>query len=135
MKYKQLVIEEKEMELLENIMSLPHHNNDQAYNLSARRLKKELMSAKIVTINLIPEDVIRMNSTVTIQMPGAIKKSFKIVVPEKSNLAQNKLSVLSPMGLALIGYAANDEITWQFPTGETMIKILDVSQNYTYSNG
>lgn len=134
MKYKQIIIEEKEFELLKNSLTTAQNNSDRNYNLSIRRLKKELLSAKIVPVNDIPEDVIRMNSTVTVQMQANIIREFTIVSPEKSNLQQNKLSVLSPMGLALLGYAANDTILWQFPAGETSITILKVTQQYNYAN-
>jgi len=134
MKYNQIIIEEKEHELLKNMITAAQNYSDRTYNLSIRRLKKELESAKIVSIHEIPEDVIRMNSTVTVQMPVNVIRNFKIVMPEKSNLEQNKLSVLSPMGLALLGYAANDDILWQFPAGETKITILKVMQSYNYSN-
>lgn len=134
MKYKQIIIEEKEFELLKNSLTTAQNNSDRNYNLSIRRLKKELLSAKIVPVNDIPEDVIRMNSTVTVQMQDNIIREFTIVSPEKSNLQQNKLSVLSPMGLALLGYAANDTILWQFPAGETTITILNVTQQYNYTN-
>jgi len=133
MKYNQIIIEEKEHELLKNMITAAQNYSDRTYNLSLRRLKKELESAKIVSIDEIPEDVIRMNSTVTVQMPANVIRDFTIVMPEKSNLEQNKLSVLSPMGLALLGYAANDEILWQFPAGETKITILKVTQSYNYS--
>lgn len=134
MKYKQIIIEEKEFELLKNGLTTAQNNSDRNYNLSIRRLKKELLSAKIVPINDIPEDVIRMNSTVMVQMRTDIIREFTIVPPEKSNLDQNKLSVLSPMGLALLGYATNDTILWQFPDGETTITILQVTQSYNYSH-
>jgi len=133
MKYNQIIIEEKEHELLKNMITAAQNYSDRTYNLSIRRLKKELESAKIVSIDEIPEDVIRMNSTVTVQMPANVIRNFTIVMPEKSNLEKNKLSVLSPMGLALLGYAANDEILWQFPAGETKITILKVTQSYNYS--
>ena len=133
MKYNQIIIEEKEHELLKNMITAAQNYSDRTYNLSIRRLKKELESAKIVSIDEIPEDVIRMNSTVTVQMPENVIRNFTIVMPEKSNLEKNKLSVLSPMGLALLGYAANDEILWQFPAGETKITILKVTQSYNYS--
>jgi len=133
MKYNQIIIEEKEHELLKNMITAAQNYSDRTYNLSLRRLKKELESAKIVSIDEIPEDVIRMNSTVTVQMPENVIRNFTIVMPEKSNLEKNKLSVLSPMGLALLGYAATDEILWQFPAGETKITILKVTQSYNYS--
>lgn len=134
MKYNQIIIEEKEFELLKNIITAAQNSSDRTYILSIRRLQKELQSAKIVSIDDIPEDVIRMNSTVTVQMQANIVRDFTIVLPEKSNLEQNKLSVLSPMGLALLGYATNDTILWQFPAGETMITILKVSQKFNPCN-
>lgn len=132
MKYKQIIIEEKEFELLKNSLTIAQKNSDRNYNLTIRRLKKELLLAKIVPINEIPEDVIRMNSTVTVQMQANIIREFTIVPPAKSNLEQNRLSVLSPMGLALLGYATHDTILWQFPAGETTITILKVTQQYNY---
>jgi len=42
--------------------------------------------------------------------------------------------VLAPMGLALFGYAKDDEILWQFPSGLQAIKILKVEQPMTLKN-
>lgn len=133
MKYKQIIIEEKEFEFLKTAITTVQNNSDRTYNISLRRFKKELQLAKIVSITEIPEDVIRMNSTVTVQMQPNMVRDFTIVSPEKSDIKQNKLSVLSPMGLALLGYATNDTILWQFPAGETTIKIIKVTQQQYYT--
>jgi regulator of nucleoside diphosphate kinase len=126
MKNKIITIETKELELLKDIISKTQNHSDKTYHLSIRRLSKELETANVLPYNEMPNDIVRMNSKVTVQITNKIIKNFQIVVPEKSNLNLNKLSVLSPMGLALYGYSVNDEISWQFPTGISKLKILKV---------
>ncbi|MNF88373.1 nucleoside diphosphate kinase regulator [compost metagenome] len=77
-------------------------------------MSKKLGYAQILSIYAISEDIIRVNSTVTIQMSSTLIRSFQIVTPETGNLIENKLSILSPIALAVIGYATNDEILWRF---------------------
>jgi len=128
MKYGEIIVEKKEFEVLKNIMSMAHYHKDASYRASIEKLNKELTAAKIVSNKDMPDDVIRFNSTVTIQTAYNVTKSYQLVTPEKSNIKLNKVSVLAPMGLALFGYAKGDEILWQFPAGESAIKIIDVEQ-------
>ena len=44
------------------------------------------------------------------------------------NVALNKVSVLAPMGAALLGYSKNDTLDWDFPKGAQKIKIIDVQK-------
>ncbi|MET3022228.1 GreA/GreB family elongation factor [Flavobacterium hydatis] len=126
MENNKIVIEAKELELLKEIISTVQNNSDRIYNLSLKRLSRELETATVMTHNQMPEKIVRINSKVTVQIATNIIKNFQIVVPEKSNLNLNKLSVMSPMGLALYGYTVNDEISWQFPSGINKLKILNV---------
>ena len=126
MKYEEIIIEKREYELLKQIISSAAHNKDKTYKASIEKLANELKSATIVSDKAMPEEIVRFNSIVTIQTPFGEPKSYQIVTPEKSDIANNKLSVLAPMGLALFGYAISDEIMWQFPTGVHAIKILKV---------
>ena len=128
MKYEEIVIEKKEYELLKQIISNAEHNKDKTYKASIEKLVNELKSATVVNEKSMPVEIVRFNSIVTIQTPSGEPKSYQIVTPEKSDIANNKLSILAPMGLALFGYAVSDEIMWQFPTGIHAIKILDVEQ-------
>lgn len=128
MKYGGLIIEKKEFKFLKNIMSMAHYHKDASYRASIEKLSKELSVAKIISNKEMPEDVIRFNSMVTIQTPYNVKKTYQLVIPEKSDIKLNKISVLAPMGLALFGYAEGDDVLWQFPAGESAIKILEVKQ-------
>lgn len=128
MKYGEIIVEKKEYELLRRIMGMAHYHKDDSYKASIAKLNDELKRAKIVHKKDLPVDVIRFNSTVSIQTVFNVKKTYQIVIPEKSNIQFNKISVLAPMGLALFGYAQGDEILWSFPAGESYIKILEVQQ-------
>lgn len=134
MKYEDIIIEKREYELLKQIISNAEHNKDKTYKASIEKLTNELKSATIVNDKFMPEEIVRFNSVVTIQTPFGEPKTYQIVTPEKSDIAQNKLSILAPMGLALFGYAISDEIMWQFPTGVHAIKILKVEQQNTLEN-
>jgi len=131
MKYDEIIIEKREYELLRQIISNAEHNKDKTYKASIEKLTNELKSATIVNDKFMPAEIVRFNSIVTIQTPFGESKRYQIVTPEKSDIAQNKLSILAPMGLALFGYAMSDEIMWQFPTGIHAIKILAVEQQST----
>lgn len=128
MKYGEIIVEKKEHELLRRIITMAHYYKDETYKLSIEKLRNELGRARIVSNKKMPEDVVRFNSMVTIQTPFNVQKSYQVVTPEKSNIQENRISVLAPMGLALFGYAKGDEILWQFPSGESAIKILEVEQ-------
>lgn len=128
MKYGELIIEKKEYDFLKQIMSLAKYYNDTSYKSSIYKLNEELKDAKIVSNNKMPADIIRFNSIVTIETPNAVEKTYQIVTPEKGDIRKDKISILSPMGLALFGYAKGDHITWTFPLGESNINIKDVKQ-------
>lgn len=126
MKYGSLIIEKKEFQLLESLLRSIQYAKDESYKGSMKKLAEELKTAHIIPENEIPKDVIRFNSIVEIEaFDGTIKK-YQLVKPEESNLAFNKISILAPLGSALVGYSTGDEITWHFPGGEKNIKILSV---------
>lgn len=129
MKYGELIIEKKEYELLRQIISMSQHYQDKSYRVSIEKLLSEMKRAKLVTNARMPLDVIRFNSEVTISIPGNVQPTYRLVMPEMSDLKQNKISILAPMGLALFGYAKGDEIEWEFPKGTNKILILDVLQH------
>ncbi|WP_262912209.1 GreA/GreB family elongation factor [Mongoliitalea daihaiensis] len=53
---------------------------------------------------------------------------FMLTFPKNANLAENKLSILSPLGVALIGFQEGQEIEWPLPAGVRKFKIEKVTQ-------
>lgn len=128
MKYGELIVEKKEHDFLKQIMSLAKYYKDNTYKASIYKLSEELKNARIISKNKMPDDVIRLNSYVTIETPYAVEKTYQVVTPDKGDIRKNRVSVLAPMGLALFGYAQGDNITWTFPLGESYINIKKVTQ-------
>ncbi|MBV6640524.1 MAG: GreA/GreB family elongation factor [Cyclobacteriaceae bacterium] len=89
-------------------------------------LQKELKLATIKDEADMPDDIVRLNSMVSVETPYGPKTGLQLVAPAERNIAEDKISILSPMGSALFGYAKGDKIKWIFPKGEGKIKIIDV---------
>lgn len=128
MKYGGITIENREYDKLIELIGMAKHRRDDTYQASIDKLLEELKSAKKLPIAKMPDDVVRFNSTVEISFPNGNKRRLQVVLPNNSDVGSNKISILAPMSLALFGYAANDEVKWQFPAGIQAIKILKVEQ-------
>jgi regulator of nucleoside diphosphate kinase len=76
-------------------------------------LSKELKRARIMPSTEIPSDVITMNSVVQIkEIKSATEMEIKIVYPKEANL-RRKVSILAPLGTAILGCRVGDEVDWQ----------------------
>ena len=75
----------------------------------------------------MPADVVTMNSRVVVKdLENGESSEYTLVFPEQANIEQGRLSVVSPIGTAILGYAKGDVITWQTPGGPRQIKIVDI---------
>lgn len=133
MKYGNLVIEKKEFVLLKRMMNLTRYNRDDVMRSSVKKLVGELELATILDEEEMPKDVIRLNSVITIvSKNNGWNRKFKLVFPNESDVKNNKVSILTPMGAAVMGYAKGDSITWEFPSGEQRLIIEEVEQKRKY---
>lgn len=73
--------------------------------------------ANVVPGNKIPADVVTMNSVVRVVDDAGAEQEWTLVYPEDANVASAKLSVLSPMGAALLGARAGKSIKYSSPNG------------------
>jgi len=129
MKYGSLIIAKKEFVILKRLINLSGNFKDAVEKRSVYKLSKELETAIIQDGDEVPDDVIRFNSEITIRANDNWKYTFKLVLPTESDVSKHKISILSPMGTAVIGYAEDDEILWEFPQGMKTIKIDNVTQS------
>lgn len=94
---------------------------------NADKLKEELNKGKVLNKEEFPTDVIRLNSTVTIQDHRTGKViELMLVLPEKAAINDGKVSILAPIGTALLGYRKGQVVTWKMPAGEKLYKVMDV---------
>ena len=128
MKYGNLIIEKREYVLLKKLMNLSKYYKDVTLGKSIKKLSSEIESAKICDEKDMPNDVIRFNSTITVVSEKGWSKKFTLVTPSESDVKEGKISLLTPMGSAVIGYAEGDTIIWEFPSGEQNLMIGKVEQ-------
>lgn len=81
-------------------------------------LRRELERAMVVSSALMPADVATMNSRVryTDEKDGA-RRTVSLVYPSEADVAKGKISVLAPVGTALLGLSEGQSIEWDFPDG------------------
>lgn len=100
------------------------HSKDNGF---AESLKKEIQRARIVPPKKITGDVVTMNSRVRLKDLGTQENFvFQIVFPSEADLERGKISVLAPVGTALLGYRVGDVITWNVPGGIRKFKIEEM---------
>lgn len=87
-------------------------------------LEYDLIRAEKVISEKIDPDYITMNSVVQIfNHDSRSQMKIKIVYPQEADYKKNFISVLSPLGSALIGYKENDIIKFEAPKGEVEITV------------
>lgn len=89
-----------------------------------RDLEKELNRAEILEPSEIPSDVITMNSKICLKdLETGEETVYSLVYPEDADLLEDKISILAPVGTAMLGYQVGDIIDWQVPDGVIQFKV------------
>jgi regulator of nucleoside diphosphate kinase len=82
-------------------------------------LMEELGRAIVVPAEQIPPETVRINSRVTyVDESSGVSRSVELVFPEDADVDAGKISVLAPVGSALLGLSVGDTIDWPFPNGQ-----------------
>ena len=94
---------------------------------NAEGLRAELKKAKLVNKDDFPHDVVRINSTVRVKAEDKNElMEFMLVTPDKANIKEKRISIMAPVGTALLGFRQGQQVKWQVPSGEKTFTILEV---------
>ncbi|CAE6486635.1 MAG TPA: nucleoside diphosphate kinase regulator [Nitrosomonas nitrosa] len=109
-----IIISSLDAERLENLIeSLP----DQSFP-GKKELEVELARADVVDPEHVPPTVVTMNSTVRFKVESSSEEfELTLVYPKDSDTSGSKISILAPVGSALLGLSQGDEIEWPKPGG------------------
>jgi regulator of nucleoside diphosphate kinase len=92
-----------------------------------RLLENELKRARIVLPEEVPPDVITMNTRVELlDLESDVHMEFMLVLPTDANINDGKISVLAPLGTAMLGYRVGDSFEWPVPYGMRRLKVVKV---------
>lgn len=91
------------------------------------RLENELARAKVVSPKEIPPDVITMNSkSLLLDIEAGEEMVYTLVFPDDADIVQDKISILAPIGTAMLGYRVGDIFEWPVPDGMRKIQVKQI---------
>jgi regulator of nucleoside diphosphate kinase len=109
---------------LEAILRLPTEDRDRE---DVRDLVFELQRATVVAAADIPPDVITMNSRARLHdLDQNETLDYTLVYPQDADFSLGRISVVAPIGAALLGYRVGDEIQWAVPGGTRRLRVDEV---------
>jgi len=96
---------------------------------AAEALESELGRAQVVEASAVPPDVVTMNSKVRfVDETTGQEREAQLVYPQDASASEGRISILAPIGAALIGLRAGDSIDWPMPNGRTKrLRIVEVT--------
>ena len=123
--FHELVLSAREAEVL--ALMLGERTREPA---AARALEDLLLEARLVRHEELPAERVAMNSVVTYEEdPSGERRTVILVHPIESDPARGRISVLSPIGLALIGRSPGALVDASVPGGRVLtIRILETSR-------
>lgn len=90
----------------------------------------ELDRAMIVEAEQLPADVVALGSTVLVRDLGSHEEvQYTLVLPHEANVSRGRISVLAPLGTALLGSRVGEEIEWHMPGGLRRLHISAVEHS------
>ncbi|MDA3936629.1 MAG: nucleoside diphosphate kinase regulator [Actinomycetota bacterium] len=89
-----------------------------------RDLREELERAAVVSSKEIPPNVVTMNSRVLFRdVDTSEEMTYSLVFPKDADVESGSISILAPVGTAILGYAEGDVVEWPVPSGRRRISI------------
>ena len=98
-------------------------------------LLAELDRAAVVAAHDLPDDIVRMGSAVVYRADTGAKREVRLVYPANADIAEGRISVMTPFGAALIGMKEGASIHWTARDGRThRLTVLQVRQEHASGN-
>jgi len=125
---KTIILTESDRSRLSKVLDVQHSFGSGKLGSCLKELNADLQTASIVNSEEVPSDVITMNTRVLLRdLPSGDEEEWVLTFPETADIYENRISVLAPMGVAMLGSRVDDEITWETPRGEARARIVSVA--------
>jgi regulator of nucleoside diphosphate kinase len=122
-----IYINEVDLARLRKLIDLARETGNDANRMYLDRLEGELERAEVVNPIDIPKDVVTMRSTVRLKdLDNGKEMVYSLVFPNEADVDEGKISVLAPVGTAMIGYRVGDLIEWEVPSGLRRLKVEEI---------
>jgi len=121
-----IFITTKDVEKLRDLIRDAYHTEYRGSDY-LKKIAEELEKASVVLPDQIPADVITLNSTARlVDRETKEEMVYSLVFPEDADTSQGKISILAPIGTAMLGYKAGDTFEWDTPGGKRIIRVKEI---------
>ena len=122
-----IYITKADHERLSKLIEIAREREGVANREYVDRLEEELDHAEVVQQKDIPADVITMRSMVRLKdLNTSEEMIYRLVFPTEANYDEGKISILAPIGTAMLGYRRGDVIEWEVPSGVRRLSVEEV---------
>lgn len=95
----------------------------------AEELLIELERARIVADHSLPAKAVRIGSLVAFERENGVRQTVTLVLPEDADISRGRVSILTPIGAALIGLSEGQAMQWTARDGtQHVLSVLSVSK-------
>ena len=128
--YNELILLKDDYKVMMSLLN-NHHGKTLFDRRNVEELHAELKKAKLVNKEEFPHDVVRLNSTVRIKTEDKNDLlELMLVTPDKADMKEKKISIMAPVGMALIGFRQGQEVKWRVPAGRKTFTIMEVINDF-----
>ena len=125
MRNQPIVISEPDARVLRGLLTArADRTHDQEH---LEELSEELERAQVLKPEQVAADVVTMHKQLRIvDLSNGARQELTLVSPAEANVSARRISVLAPLGTALLGYREGDEVEWLMPGGVRRLRIESV---------
>jgi regulator of nucleoside diphosphate kinase len=117
-----VVITNSDRDRLKHLLESPRHRSARAVPLAP--LRQELYASTVVAPTCVPRCVVTMRSRVRVRdLNGGGPETVSLVYPDEADLDAGRISVLAPMGAALLGARVGTIVAFNTPGGRRRLKV------------
>ena len=119
-----IVVSRRDAARLDALLDSPRWQND----ATAEALMGELTRAEVVENDAMPADVVGMHSRVEcVDENSGEKHTLTLVFPQEADAGAGRISIMAPVGCALLGLSVGQSIDWSTPQGRPLkLRVTDV---------
>jgi regulator of nucleoside diphosphate kinase len=122
-----IYISEFDMKRLKGLIKFAEERWDKRVLPYLEELDEELDRAEIVKPEDIPTNVITMNSRFRLNnLDSGEEVVYTLVFPGKADSKNGKISILAPVGIAVLGYRVGDTVEWKVPAGLKRLRVEEI---------
>ena len=120
----EIIISREDFNSIEQLIAERRNTRSARDRENLDRLDQEVRRATLVDAEALPEGVVSLAAEVTVRdLDDHTEATYQLVLPARADVARNRISVLAPIGAALLGYRRGDQIEWPVPGGRRRLRI------------